>query len=118
MTHAGFAKSQALAVPCSASHMGYGGRCLNCGYQPTNNGGHMSKPKRIPNRIHGELAHARYTLLLAINELTADVETITDILEGVEDGDVRQCIAELVTQHNDVVMAMHEFRHAVLKNVQ
>jgi hypothetical protein len=35
MTHVEHSKKAGLAVPCSALHITFGGRCLNCGYDPT-----------------------------------------------------------------------------------
>ena len=35
MTHFEHMKKAGLAVPCCATHITFGGRCLNCGYDPT-----------------------------------------------------------------------------------
>lgn len=34
MTHAEYSKKQSLSSPCDRPHMTFGGRCLNCGYEP------------------------------------------------------------------------------------
>jgi hypothetical protein len=34
-SHSEHAAKQGLAVPCTAAHQTFGGRCLNCGYQDT-----------------------------------------------------------------------------------
>lgn len=33
-SHSDHAAKQGLAVPCTAVHLTFGGKCLNCGYQP------------------------------------------------------------------------------------
>lgn len=36
MTHAERSKLSRSATPCSVHHLTFGGRCLNCGYDPAN----------------------------------------------------------------------------------
>ena len=34
MTHFEYSNEVKLVVPCSANHLTFGGKCLNCGYDP------------------------------------------------------------------------------------
>lgn len=34
MTHKEYCDNVKVATPCTALHITFGGRCLNCGYQP------------------------------------------------------------------------------------
>lgn len=39
MTHAECYRKARVATPCTASTITFGGRCLNCGYEPTKDDG-------------------------------------------------------------------------------
>jgi len=51
MTHSEASKQAKVSTPCTAAHITFGGRCLNCGYEPQEL---TSKPK--PRNLALEIA--------------------------------------------------------------
>jgi len=47
MTHSEASKQAKVSTPCTAAHITFGGRCLNCGYEPQELTG-------LPKRTHEE----------------------------------------------------------------
>lgn len=51
ISHGEWAKLLHLAVPCNASHITFGGHCMNCGY----------RPERVPLYPLKETDHVSHT---------------------------------------------------------